>query len=104
LDHLNGCGAETFGIIGSILAEFRRVLRPGGPLLLGFHVGDSTLLKTQGYGDHPMKVHVHRRQPTQVAAWLEAAGFTVEAQMTLSTKEGSPAGILFARRSSSAHV
>jgi SAM-dependent methyltransferase len=84
--------------IGSVLTHFRRVLRPGGPLLLSFHVGDETQLKTQGYGGHPMKVHVHRRRPGQVAAWLSEAGFTVEAQMTLSSAESSLGGILFARR------
>ncbi|MER7505187.1 class I SAM-dependent methyltransferase [Nonomuraea pusilla] len=88
------------GKVGEVFAQFRRVLRPGGPLLLGFHVGDGSRLKTQGYGGHPMKVHVHRRRPAQVATSLEDAGFTVEARMTLSSEEGSPAGILFARRRS----
>lgn len=85
--------------VGSIFAQFRRVLRPGGPLLLGFHVGDDSRLKTKGYGGHPMKVYIHRRQPAQVATWLNDAGFTVEAQMTLASAESSPGGILFARRS-----
>ncbi|HEY0700782.1 MAG TPA: class I SAM-dependent methyltransferase [Micromonospora sp.] len=84
--------------IGSVFAHFRRVLRPGGPLLLSFHVGDESVLKTQGYGGHPMKVHVHRRQPGRVAAWLDDAGFTVEAQMTLSSAESALGAILFARR------
>ena len=84
--------------LGSVLAHFRRVLRPGGPLLLSFHVGDESQLKTRGYGGHPMKVHVHRRRPDQVAAWLDEAGFTVEAQMTLSSAESRLGGILFARR------
>ncbi|WP_329248179.1 class I SAM-dependent methyltransferase [Actinoallomurus sp. NBC_01490] len=84
--------------IGLVLAHFRRVLRPGGPLLLSFHIGDESWLKTQGYGGHPMNVHVHRRQPGQVAAWLNDAGFTVEAQMTLSSAESEFGGILFARR------
>jgi hypothetical protein len=52
---------------------------------------------TQGYG-HPMKIHVHRRQPGQVVAWLTRAGFAVEAQMTLSSAESTLGGILFARR------
>ena len=84
--------------IGSVFTHFRRVLRPGGPLLLSFHVGDESRLKTQGYGGHPMKVHVHRRRLGQVAAWLNDAGFTVEAQMTLSSAESALGGILFARR------
>jgi ubiquinone/menaquinone biosynthesis C-methylase UbiE len=84
--------------VGSVLAHFRRVLRPGGPLLLSFHVGDEARLKTQGYGGHPMKVHVHRRQPAQVAAWLQETGFTVEAQMTLTSAESPLGGIVFGRR------
>ncbi|MEU5903957.1 class I SAM-dependent methyltransferase [Micromonospora sp. NPDC047467] len=84
--------------IGAVLAHFRRALRPGGPLLLGFHVGDETTLKTQGYGGHPMNVHVHRRQPAQMAAWLHGGGFTVEAQTTLVSPESRLGGIVFARR------
>lgn len=83
--------------VGPVLKQFRRVLRPGAPLLLGFHVGDESRLKTQGYGGHPMNVYVHRRQPAQVADWLTDAGFTVEAQMTLSSAESASGGILFAR-------
>lgn len=39
-----------------------------GPLLLGFHAGDGSRLRTEGYGGHPMKVHVHRRRPGRMAA------------------------------------
>jgi SAM-dependent methyltransferase len=84
--------------IGAVFAQFRRVVRPGGLLLLGFHSGDGSRLKTEGYGGHPMNVWIHRRQPAQVAGWLEDAGFAVEAQLTLSSAAGSPPGILFARR------
>ncbi|MEV0153403.1 methyltransferase domain-containing protein [Micromonospora sp. NPDC050686] len=86
--------------MGSVLARFRRVLRPGGPLLVSFHVGDESRLKTEGYGGHPMKVQVHRRQPARVAAWLREAGFTVEAELTVSSAESSLGGIIFARRGS----
>jgi len=84
--------------IPTVLGHFRRVLRPGGPLLLGFHVGDESRLKTEGYGGHPMKVYVHRREPGRVAAWLRDAGFTVEAQMLLNPDDRVPGAILFARR------
>ncbi|MFC5827382.1 class I SAM-dependent methyltransferase [Nonomuraea insulae] len=76
--------------------HFKRVLRPGGTLLLGFHVGDESRLKTRGYGGHPMKVHVHRRRPTQVAGWLRDAGFTVNAQMLLDLDGSAPGAVLFA--------
>ncbi|MFC1419289.1 class I SAM-dependent DNA methyltransferase [Streptacidiphilus cavernicola] len=85
--------------IGAVLAQFRRVLRPGGLLLLGFHVGDDARLKTEGYGGHPMRVLVHRRRPDRVAEWLADAGFTVEARTTLRSPESRLGAILFARSS-----
>ncbi|SDX27430.1 Methyltransferase domain-containing protein [Saccharopolyspora shandongensis] len=84
--------------VPAVFEHFRRALRPGGPLLLGFHVGDESLLKTEGYGGHPMKVHVHRRRPAEVAAWLGDAGFVVEAQLLLAPEENRPGAVLFARR------
>ncbi len=86
--------------IGSAFAEFRRVLRPGGPLLIGFHVGDGSRLKTEGYGGHPMKVYVHRRQHDQMIAWLGDAGFAVESHRTLTSAESKLGGIILARRQS----
>ncbi|WP_129311491.1 class I SAM-dependent methyltransferase [Streptomyces sp. L2] len=87
-------------VVPGVFAHFRRVLRPGGPLLLGFHVGAESRLKTQGYGGHPMNVYVHRRQPDQVAAWLRDAGFAVEAHLLTSPDGTVPGALLFARRSS----
>jgi SAM-dependent methyltransferase len=84
--------------IPTVFRHFRRVLRPGGPLLVGFHVGDGSRLKTEGYGGHPMRVHVHRRTPDAVTAWLRDAGFAVEAQLLLDPDENLPGAILFARR------
>jgi ubiquinone/menaquinone biosynthesis C-methylase UbiE len=83
--------------IPTVLAQFRRVLRPGGPLLVAFHVGDGTTLKTEGYGGHPMKVHVHRRRPATVSAWLRDAGFAVDAETLLSPPDKREAAILYAR-------
>ncbi|MFE3907369.1 class I SAM-dependent DNA methyltransferase [Streptomyces sp. NPDC059153] len=83
--------------VPTVLSGFRRALRPGAPLLIGFHVGDGSRLKTQGYGGHPMKVYVHRRRPAQVSAWLREAGFTVETEMLLDPEGSAPGVILFAR-------
>ena len=84
--------------VPTVFGHFHRVLRPGGLLMLGFHVGDESRLKTQGYGGHPMKVYVHHRRPDQVAAWLRDAGFTVKAHMMLDLDQSVPGAILFAYR------
>ncbi|WP_346127628.1 class I SAM-dependent methyltransferase [Lentzea roselyniae] len=84
--------------VPAALAHFHRALRPGGLLALGFHVGDESRLKTQGYGGHPMRIHVHRRRPDQVAARLRESGFTIEAQLLLTPEEDIPQAIVFARR------
>ncbi|GLY66949.1 class I SAM-dependent DNA methyltransferase [Amycolatopsis taiwanensis] len=83
--------------VPGVFGHFHRALRPGGLLQLGFHVGDQSRLKTEGYGGHPMKVHVHRRRPDQVTTWLRDAGFAVEAQMLLDPDEEVPQAVLFAR-------
>ncbi|WP_329437179.1 MULTISPECIES: class I SAM-dependent methyltransferase [unclassified Streptomyces] len=86
------------GEIGSVLTHFRRVLRPGAPLLLSFHVGDESTWKTEGYGGHPMRVYVHRRQHDRMIEWLGEAGFAVETHKTLTSAESRLGGVILARR------
>ena len=54
-------------------------------LLIGFHSGEGSRLKTEGYGGHPMRVHVHKRTPARYAEWFTDAGLAVEAEMTIGT-------------------
>ncbi|WP_439381988.1 class I SAM-dependent methyltransferase [Amycolatopsis lexingtonensis] len=79
------------------LGHFRRVLRPGGLLAIGHHVGVGTRLKTQGYGGHPMRVHVHLRQPWWLARRVREAGFKVEAEWAIDPENEVSQVILFAR-------
>ena len=85
--------------VPTVFEHFHRALRPGGLLQLLFHTGHGSQLKTEGYGGHPMKVYVHRRQPDKVAAGLRDTGFEVEAQFLLSNPDGEVSHeVLFARR------
>ncbi|NUT52326.1 MAG: class I SAM-dependent methyltransferase [Saccharothrix sp.] len=84
--------------VPTVFEHFHRVLRPGGVVMIGFHVGDRDHLKTEGYGGHPMSLHVHRRPVERVAGWLRDAGFTIEAQALLDPDQEVPGGALLARR------
>jgi SAM-dependent methyltransferase len=83
--------------VPAVLGHFHRVLRPGGPLQVGFHVGDQSQAKAESDGD-PTKAHVHRRRPERVADWLTDAGFAVESQWEFNMDTDRPGAVLFARR------
>jgi SAM-dependent methyltransferase len=84
--------------IPAVLDGFHRVLRPGGVVMIGFHVGDRSVLKTEGYGRRGIRLPVHRRPLDRVAGWLRAAGFAVEAQLVIDPDDDVPGGVLIARR------
>jgi SAM-dependent methyltransferase len=84
--------------VPGVFAEFHRVLRPGGPLLVGFHVGDGTRTTTQGYTGRAIHVESHRRRPAQVSGWLREAGFTIEAELLTDPDADRPGAMVFARR------
>jgi len=107
LDLADGCVAGVIAwwslvhvpdaVVADALAEFRRVLRSGGVLLVGFHQGDGARVKTEGYGGHPMRLTVYRRSTARMREWLRAAGFAVEVETVLDPDSEVPGAILFAR-------
>lgn len=84
--------------VPGVFEQFHRVLRPDGPLLIGFHVGEGTSHTSTGYTGRPIHVDSHRRRPDQVAGWLRQAGFTVEAELVMRPDEDVPGALLVARK------
>jgi SAM-dependent methyltransferase len=83
--------------VPAVFGQFRRVLRPGGPLLVGFHVGDETRHTSEGYSGRLINVDSYRRRPDQVARWLREAGFTIEAELVTRPDDEVPGAIILAR-------
>ncbi len=81
----------------AVFAEFRRVLCPAGPLLVGFHIGDEAHNTNEGYSGRSINVDSYRRPPARVAGWLRETGFTIEAELVMRPDEEVPGGILLAR-------
>ena len=63
-------------IVGA-LREFRRVLRPGGSLLLTFHIGADLVHRDEWWG-HSVDVDFLLFEPDEMARYLGAAGFEIE--------------------------
>ncbi|MFF0431389.1 class I SAM-dependent methyltransferase [Streptomyces sp. NPDC004327] len=68
------------GELSPALAEFRRVLRPGAPLLVAFHIGTEVRNLTEWWG-HAVDVDFHHLRPDAVAGALREAGFRIEAEL-----------------------
>ncbi|MEN2739754.1 methyltransferase domain-containing protein [Microbacterium sp. X-17] len=88
----------------TVFAEFARVIRPGGRLLLGFQVseqGDEDVVHLrQAYG-HELDLRTRRQSPGRVKERLAEAGFAVRAELVRGpmAPEKSRQAFLLAQRS-----
>jgi SAM-dependent methyltransferase len=85
--------------VPGVFEQFRRVLRPQGLLLVGFHVGEETRHSSEGYSGRPISVDSHRRRPSTMTGWLRDSGFTIEAELVIGPDEDVPGALVFARTS-----
>jgi SAM-dependent methyltransferase len=70
-------------VLPRVLASFARALVPGGQLLLGTHVGDGEIVRTEAYGGVPVAWTTHLWRPEQLTALLSDAGLEPVADLRL---------------------
>lgn len=84
--------------LGAAVGELARVTAPGGSLLLGGHVGDSSYIKTEGYGGLPMRVLFARRSVETYAELLRGVGLVVDATVVLGPEHPAAGAIWLAHK------
>ncbi|MGB3593411.1 MAG: class I SAM-dependent methyltransferase [Ornithinimicrobium sp.] len=68
-------------VLPGVLASFARALVPGGQVLVGTHVGDGDIVRTEAYGGVPVSWTTHLWQPEQLLDLLISAGMEPVAEL-----------------------
>jgi SAM-dependent methyltransferase len=87
-------------VLPAVFASFARALVPGGQVLLGTHVGDGEIARTEAYGGVPVAWTTHLWQPEELTALLGEVGLDPVAELRLPPPgpEQRPQVLLAARR------
>ena len=86
-------------VLPGVLARFARALVPGGQVLVGTHVGEGEIVRTEAYGGVPVRWTTHLWRPEELAGLLVAAGLEPGAELRLPTEvSGLPQVLISARR------
>jgi SAM-dependent methyltransferase len=79
-----------------VLTAFAAALVPGGQALIGTHVGEGDVLRTEAYGGVPVSWTTHLWQPEQLATLLADAGLEVIAELRFTYSPTSRPQVLLA--------
>ncbi|TDU89197.1 methyltransferase family protein [Kribbella voronezhensis] len=86
-------------ILPLVLQSFGRALIPGGHLIIGTHMGDGEIERTEAYGGVPVGWTTYLWQPAELWDLLAAAGLEPVAELKVSESvAGVPSLVLVARR------
>lgn len=86
-------------VLPAVLTSFARALVPGGQVVLGTHVGDGDIARTEAYGGVPVAWTTHLWRPGQLRALLADADLETVAELRLPPPApGLPDQVLLAAR------
>ncbi len=87
-------------VLPQVLASFAETLVPGGQAMVGTHVGDEDVMRSEAYGGVPVQWTTHLWRPEQLAELLERAGLepVVELRWPAMPPSPRPQVLLVARR------
>ncbi|MFE5711805.1 class I SAM-dependent methyltransferase [Streptomyces sp. NPDC056501] len=81
-------------VLPQVLAQFARALKPGGHFITATHVGDEDLVRTEAYGDVPVRWTTHKWRPEQLVELIEQAGLHPVAELRLPADEHTGPGVV----------
>jgi SAM-dependent methyltransferase len=82
--------------LAAVLARFGTALVPGGQALVGTHVGDGDVVRTEAYGGVPVSWTTHLWRPGPLARLLADAGLQVVAELRLPERPPARPQVLLA--------
>lgn len=86
-------------VLPQVLKSFARALVPGGHFIIGTHMGDGDLQRTEAYGGVPVTWTTYLWQPEDLWTLLDEAGLQPVAELRLpQSVAGVPSLVLVAQR------
>jgi SAM-dependent methyltransferase len=86
-------------VLPGVLATFATALVPGGQALIGTHMGDGDIRRSEAYGGVPVYWTTHLWQPQQLVDLLTAAGLEIVCQLHFPEQpQARPQVLLAAQR------
>ena len=77
-------------VLPSVLADFAAALVPGGQTLIGTHVGDGDIVRTEAYGGVPVSWTTHLWRPEALVSMVTGAGLELVAETRFPDSPPSP--------------
>lgn len=86
-------------VLPHVLSSFARALMPTGQIIIGTHVGDEDILRTEAYGGVSVRWTTYQWQPDQLRKLVEQAGLRPVAELRLAADgQIGPVVVLVAER------